>query len=164
MGKVQTPINSENYTPLSEPFRTYLHCYINKQVQFLMRGRVCLLYVPLALARAVFVGSETLGTRDHILLSQIWDFPFRRLLLLAWSRWRYWTPPPQEYMCLLWICIVFLNRASTVIILFIFMSTVSIIEFIYLCCKFLFVLWGYFCLTKADYRLIRMTSSPITPD
>jgi hypothetical protein len=30
----------------------------------------------LALARAVFLGSESLGTRDHILLSQIWDFPF----------------------------------------------------------------------------------------
>jgi hypothetical protein len=27
-----------------------------------------------------------LGTRDHILLSQIWDFPFRRLLRLAGSR------------------------------------------------------------------------------
>jgi hypothetical protein len=40
----------------------------------------------LALARAVFLGSESLGTRDHILLSQIWDFPFRRLLRLAGSR------------------------------------------------------------------------------
>jgi hypothetical protein len=35
-----------------------------------------------------------LGTREHILLSQIWDFPFRRLLRLAGSRWRYSTPPP----------------------------------------------------------------------
>jgi hypothetical protein len=32
---------------------------------------------------AGFHGSEYLGTRDHILPSQIWDFPFRRLL-------RYW--------------------------------------------------------------------------
>jgi hypothetical protein len=42
----------------------------------LTRGRVCLLYMVLALASAVFLGSESLGTRDHILLSQIWDFPF----------------------------------------------------------------------------------------
>jgi hypothetical protein len=40
-------------------------------------------------------GSESLRTRDHILLSQIWNFPFRRLLRLAGSRWRYLTPPPQ---------------------------------------------------------------------
>jgi hypothetical protein len=30
------------------------------------------------------------------LLSQIWDFPFRRLLRLSGSRWRYSTPPPHE--------------------------------------------------------------------
>jgi hypothetical protein len=30
----------------------------------------------LALASIFFLGSESLGTRDHILLSQIWDFPF----------------------------------------------------------------------------------------
>jgi hypothetical protein len=35
------------------------------------RERVCLLYVLLALASAVFLGSESLGTRNHILLSQI---------------------------------------------------------------------------------------------
>jgi hypothetical protein len=58
----------------------------------LTRGRVCILYMLLALASAV-LGSESLGTRDHILLSQIWDFPFRRLLRLAGSRWRYSTPP-----------------------------------------------------------------------
>jgi hypothetical protein len=55
----------------------------------LMRGRVSLLYMLLALASVVFLGSESLGTRDHILLSQISDFPFRRLLRLAGSRWRY---------------------------------------------------------------------------
>jgi hypothetical protein len=59
----------------------------------LTRGRVCLLYMLLALASIVFLGSEFLGTRDHILLSQIWDFPFRRLLRLAGSRWRYSNPP-----------------------------------------------------------------------
>jgi hypothetical protein len=33
---------------------------------------------------------------DHILLSHTGDFPFRRLLRLAGSRWRYWTPPPHR--------------------------------------------------------------------
>jgi hypothetical protein len=50
----------------------------------------------LALASVVFLGSETLWTRNHILQSQIWDFPFRRLLRLAGSRWRYSTPPPHR--------------------------------------------------------------------
>jgi hypothetical protein len=45
--------------------------------------------------QVVFLGSESLRTRDHILLSQIWDFPFRRLLRLTGSRWRYSTPPPH---------------------------------------------------------------------
>jgi hypothetical protein len=35
------------------------------------RGRVCHLYMLLALASAVFLGYEYLGTRDPILLSQI---------------------------------------------------------------------------------------------
>jgi hypothetical protein len=61
----------------------------------LTRGRVCLLYMLLALASAVFLGSESLETRDYILLSQTRDFPFRRLLRLAGSRWRYSTPPPH---------------------------------------------------------------------
>jgi hypothetical protein len=50
------------------------------------------LYMPLALASVVFLGSKSLGTRDHILLSQIWDFPFRRHLRLAGSRWRFLAP------------------------------------------------------------------------
>jgi hypothetical protein len=49
----------------------------------------------LALARAVFLGSESLGTHGHILLSQFWDFSFRLLLWLAGSRWRNSTPPPH---------------------------------------------------------------------
>jgi hypothetical protein len=61
----------------------------------LTRGRVCPLYMLLALDSEVFLGSESLGTWDHILLSQIWDFPFRRLLRLAGSRWRYSAPPPH---------------------------------------------------------------------
>jgi hypothetical protein len=39
----------------------------------LMRGWVCLLYILLALASTVFLGSESIGTRDHILLSHFWD-------------------------------------------------------------------------------------------
>jgi hypothetical protein len=63
----------------------------------LMRGRVCLLYILLVLASVVFLGSESLRSCDHILLSQIWDFPFRRLLRLAGSRWRYSNPPPHGW-------------------------------------------------------------------
>jgi hypothetical protein len=59
--------------------------------------RTCLSFTISAGPRSiVFLGSESLGTRDHILLSQIWDFPFRRLLRLAGLRWRYSTPPPHE--------------------------------------------------------------------
>jgi hypothetical protein len=60
----------------------------------LTRGRICRLQLLLALASAVILWSEPLWTRDHILLPQIWDFPFRRLLRLTGSRWRYSTPPP----------------------------------------------------------------------
>jgi hypothetical protein len=41
------------------------------------------------------------GTRNHILLSQIRDFPFCRLLRLAGLRWRYSTPPPHGSLRLL---------------------------------------------------------------
>jgi hypothetical protein len=58
----------------------------------LTRGLVQLL---LALASAVIFGPESPRTCDHILLSQIRDFPFRRLLRLARLRWRYSTPPPH---------------------------------------------------------------------
>jgi hypothetical protein len=61
----------------------------------LTRGRVCLLYMLLALSSTVILGSESRGNRDHILLSQIWDVPFRRLLRLAGSRWRHSFPPPH---------------------------------------------------------------------
>jgi hypothetical protein len=53
--------------------------------------------------------SESLLSRDHILLSQIWHFPFRRLLQLAGSRWRYSNLPPHgweeliiTYFLLIW--------------------------------------------------------------
>jgi hypothetical protein len=61
----------------------------------LTRGRVCSLQLLLALISAVILWSESLRNRDHILLSQIRDFPFRRLLRLAGLRWRYSTPPPH---------------------------------------------------------------------
>jgi hypothetical protein len=60
----------------------------------LTRGRVCRLRFLLVLASAVIVGSQSLGARDHILLSQIRDFLFRRFVRLAGLRWRYSTPPP----------------------------------------------------------------------
>jgi hypothetical protein len=61
----------------------------------LTRGWVCHLQLLLGLASAFSLGSESRGTRDNILLSQIRDFPFCRLLLLAGLRWRYSTSPPH---------------------------------------------------------------------
>jgi hypothetical protein len=66
----------------------------------LTRGRACLFYMLLGLASAVLLRSESLCSRDHILLSHVWDFPFRRLLRLAGSRWRYSTPPPHGLVVL----------------------------------------------------------------
>jgi hypothetical protein len=61
----------------------------------LTRGRVYRLQLLLAFASAVIFWSESRRTRGHILLSQIRDFLFRRLLRLAGSRRRYSTPPPH---------------------------------------------------------------------
>jgi hypothetical protein len=61
----------------------------------LTRGRVCHLQLLLTFASTVIFGSESRRTRGHILLSEIRDFPFRRLLWLAGSQWRYSTPPPH---------------------------------------------------------------------
>jgi hypothetical protein len=61
-----------------------------------MRGWVCRLQLLLALASIDFLGFESFGTRDHILLSPIRDFPFCRLLRLAGLRWRYSTPIPRR--------------------------------------------------------------------
>jgi hypothetical protein len=65
----------------------------------LTRGRVCRLQLLLTLANAVILGSKFRGTRDHVLLSKIRDFPFLRLLRLAGQRWRYSTPPPHGIVC-----------------------------------------------------------------
>jgi hypothetical protein len=51
--------------------------------------------IATGLASTVILGSESSGIRDHILLSQIRDFHFRRLLRLSRLRWRYSTPPPH---------------------------------------------------------------------
>jgi hypothetical protein len=69
----------------------------------LTRGRVCRLQLQLALASAVIFGSESRRTHGHILLSQIRDFPFRRLLRLAGLRWRYSTPPPYWFLPNVWV-------------------------------------------------------------
>jgi hypothetical protein len=55
----------------------------------LTRGWVCHLRLLLALASAFILGSESRGIRDYILLTQIRDIPFCRLLRLAGLRWRY---------------------------------------------------------------------------
>jgi hypothetical protein len=52
----------------------------------LTSGRVCRLQLLLVLASTVIFGSESRGTRDHILLSPIRGFPFRRLHGLAGLR------------------------------------------------------------------------------
>jgi hypothetical protein len=48
--------------------------------------------LSLVLARSVILGSESRGTRDHILLPQIRNLHFCRFLPLAGLRWRYLTP------------------------------------------------------------------------
>jgi hypothetical protein len=63
----------------------------------LTRGCVCRLQLLLALASAVILEFESLGTRDHILLSHIRDLPSRRLLWLRGLRWRYSTLPPHMF-------------------------------------------------------------------
>jgi hypothetical protein len=66
----------------------------------------------LALASVVFLGSEFLGTRNHLLLSQILDFLFRRLLRLAGSRWRHSNPPPQGAVKIEFL-LIFKNQVRT---------------------------------------------------
>jgi hypothetical protein len=78
----------------------------------LTRGRVCRLQLLLVLASAVILGSEYRGTRDHILLSQIRDFPSRHLLRLTGLRWTYSTPPPYGILCL-WTLSLAYNSAQT---------------------------------------------------
>jgi hypothetical protein len=62
----------------------------------LTRGRASRVQLLLVLASAVILESVSLGTQDHIVLSQIRDFPFCHLLRLVGLRWRYLTPPSHE--------------------------------------------------------------------
>ncbi|PNF14731.1 hypothetical protein B7P43_G08928 [Cryptotermes secundus] len=55
----------------------------------------CLSFTIASDPRQRILGSESRGTRDHIFLSQIRYFPFRRLIRLEGSRWRYSTSPPH---------------------------------------------------------------------
>jgi hypothetical protein len=88
---------------IKHPFGAYVQIFVTvRQLRVcwcgalsLTRGRVCRLQLLLALASTVVLGSESRGIRDHILLSKIRDFPFRRLLRLVGLRWRYSTPPPH---------------------------------------------------------------------
>jgi hypothetical protein len=87
--------SSEAYDQIFITFWQFRFCFCG--MPSLTRWRVCLLYMLLDLASAVLLGSESLCSRDHILLSHIWYFPFRRLLRLVGSRWRYSTPPPHGF-------------------------------------------------------------------
>jgi hypothetical protein len=51
--------------------------------------------IAAGLHSAVILGSESRGTRDHILHSQIRELPFRRLLRLAGLWWRYSSTHPH---------------------------------------------------------------------
>jgi hypothetical protein len=61
----------------------------------LTRGWACHLQLLLGLASVFILGFGSSGTRDHISLSQIRDFPFCRPLRFAGLRWKYATPPPH---------------------------------------------------------------------
>jgi hypothetical protein len=65
----------------------------------LTRGQVCRLQPLRALDSAFILASESHRTRDHILLSQIRDFPFCRLLRFAGLRWRYLTSASTRDSC-----------------------------------------------------------------
>jgi hypothetical protein len=84
---------SEAYDQIFITVRQLLVCWC--RALFLTRGQVCCLQLLLVLASTVILGSESRGTRDHILLSQIRDFSFRRLLRFARLEWRYSVPPPH---------------------------------------------------------------------
>jgi hypothetical protein len=51
--------------------------------------------IAVFLTSAVTLRSVSCGTRDHIILSQIWNFPFCRLIRLVGLRWRYSTQLPH---------------------------------------------------------------------
>jgi hypothetical protein len=82
------------YDPTFITVRQFRVCWCG--APWLTRGRVCRLQFLLVFSSVVILGSESHGTRDRNLLSQIRDFPFRRHPRLAGLRWRYSTPPPHR--------------------------------------------------------------------
>jgi hypothetical protein len=69
--------------------------------------------IAAGLARAVIVGSESHGTRDHILLSQIRDFPFRFLTRRAGLRWKYSSSLPHGLLNTFYTCPAYKTSART---------------------------------------------------
>jgi hypothetical protein len=76
----------------AEPLDTHGHIFFSQMntcshspyiTSSLTKGWIYHLQLLLALASAFILGSESRGTRDHILLSQIRDFPLCHLLRLA---------------------------------------------------------------------------------
>jgi hypothetical protein len=65
----------------------------------LTRGRVCLSYMLLALASVVFLGSETLRTREHIKKSQSHVTTDGHSANLSWCQEPIWGFRPDFYYC-----------------------------------------------------------------
>jgi hypothetical protein len=84
---------SRAYDQISVTVRGLRVCWFGTPWQ--TRWRVRRLQLLLALANTVILGSESHGARNHILLAQIRNFPFRRHLRLVELRWKYSTPPPH---------------------------------------------------------------------
>jgi hypothetical protein len=123
--RAQNSINCSFVNPeLDGRFWVWFLCYdrrsVARQLRFcwcgalsLTRGRICRLQLLLAVISAVILGSESRGTRNQILLSQIRDFPFRRLLWLAGLPWRYSTPPPHGRLPILKLTLLYNHYART---------------------------------------------------
>jgi hypothetical protein len=65
------PATNFSFTSMEIIFRQSGDCYYGEPP--LMRGWVCNLQLLLYLTSAIFLGSESQGNNDHILLSQFWD-------------------------------------------------------------------------------------------
>jgi hypothetical protein len=75
---------------------SYICGYVYVVALSLTRGRVSHIQIFVVLDSAVNFGSQSHVVSDHILLSLIRGFPFRRLLRYAGLNWRYSTAPPLE--------------------------------------------------------------------